>query len=66
MRYLIALTPPAGVPFDITYRDLNSTRELRDGDALFLDELYIRVQAVLDPTDAEHDALVICRPDDRD
>ena len=49
---------------DIRYRELRSARELRDGDQVFLDELLMRVRAVLSPNDNQHDGLLICGPDE--
>jgi hypothetical protein len=63
VRYLVVI-PADGPPLEIRYRDLSSVREFRDGDRVLLDELAVRVRAVLAPTDDEHDAVLVCRPDD--
>jgi len=63
VHYLV-LIPSDGPPLEIRYRELRSARELRDGDRVLLDDLRLCVRAVLDPTDAEHDATLVCRPDE--
>jgi hypothetical protein len=63
VQYLVLITDD-GPPLEIRYRELQSPRELRDGDRVLLDELVMRVRAVLEPTDDGHDAVLICRADD--
>lgn len=65
VRYLVLIASERGQPLDdIRYRELRSARELRDGDQVFLDELLMRVRAVLSPNDNQHDGLLICGPDE--
>ena len=60
MRYLIVIQDH-GDPTKIRRRDLSGTAELNAGDELFLDEVLMRVWAVIDaPTKAGHDAIVLC------
>lgn len=61
MRYHVLIASD-GPPLEITYRELHSARELREGDEIFLDERPVTVQSVLSPNDARHDAEIICRP----
>jgi len=63
VEYLV-LIPSDGQPLEIRYRELTSPRELRDGDQVILDDLRLRVRAVLDPSDADHDGTLVCRPEE--
>ena len=60
VRYLVAI---ASDRKPLRYSELSSARELRDGDRILVDELSMRVRAVLSPPSDEHDRLLICRPD---
>jgi chorismate mutase len=61
IRYLVLVTTDGPLE-EITYRELQSARELRDGDTVFTDELQMCVRAVLRADDDRYDGQIICRP----